>query len=765
VNPVTNKIYVTNRADGFVNGTVTVIDGTTNAPINITLALSPTPIAVNPVTSQIFAANEDSNTVTVIDEQQEQAIPLVTTITPLAGNTTPSATPTFQFSATSTFAPTAPPVNQVYFQFDTWQGPWIAASGSAGSFSGTAPVLSTGTHILYAFATDGEDATSTITGLGNSPLTGSIAAYTFTDLATGSPTSTAVTSSLNPSNAGQSVTFTATVNSLSGTPTGSVTFFDGPSAIGTNPLSAGQATLTTSTLTAGTHSITARYSGDTTFAGSTSTALTQTVIGQPTTTAVASSLNPSTAGQAVTFTATVTAVGTPTGSVTFRDGTTTLGTGTLSAGQATFSTSTLAVGSHSITAAYQGDATFDASTSSALTQNVVGVPSSTSVTSSLNPATAGQSVTFTATVTSTSGTPTGNVTFFDGAAAIGSGTLSAGQATFSTASLIAGSHSITATYQGAGIFAGSTSTAITQTINPAASTTAVTSSLNPATAGQSVTFTATVTSAAAGTPTGTINFRDGANTLTTVLLNAGQATFSTSALAAGSHSISAIYSGDASSSSSISAALTQTISTAGLNFTIGAAPSGSTSATVKAGQQASFSLQLALSSTLPTDQMSVTVTCTGAPTKATCSAPAVPVTVTGAAPATVTITVSTTANALTLPVPSSQPRIPLGLLPVLSAMGMLALLFWLATNKKSGLRGVALPGVRGVLAWRLAYAAPALLLFLTLAFATGCGGGGGGTTPPPPPPNNGTPPGTYSLTVTATSGSVSHTQQLTLTVQ
>jgi len=90
-----------------------------------------------------------------------------------------------------------------------------------------------------------------------------------------------------------------------------------------------------------------------------------------TTTALVSSLNPSTAGQSVTFTATVSgAPGVPTGNVSFLDGGAVVGSGTLSGGVATFTTSTLTIGSHSITAAYGGDANFTASTSAVLTQVV-----------------------------------------------------------------------------------------------------------------------------------------------------------------------------------------------------------------------------------------------------------------------------------------------------------------------------------------------------------------------------------------------------------
>src|SRR5207244_1120199 len=92
--------------------------------------------------------------------------------------------------------------------------------------------------------------------------------------------STVLASSANPSVVGQSVTFTATVTATTsgaGTPTGTVTFKDGTTALGTSTLSGGSATFSTAALAAGTHTITAVYSGDTNFAASTSSALTQTI--------------------------------------------------------------------------------------------------------------------------------------------------------------------------------------------------------------------------------------------------------------------------------------------------------------------------------------------------------------------------------------------------------------------------------------------------------------------------------------------------------
>jgi hypothetical protein len=187
-------------------------------------------------------------------------------------------------------------------------------------------------------------------------------------------TTTTVASSLPSSAFGQPVTFTASV-SPSGT-TGTVQFFDGANSLGTSALSGGSASLTTSALTVGTHLITASYSGDANFTGSTSAAVTQTVSSgtvnkTPTTTALTSNPNPSKSGTPVTFTATVSAPS-ATGSVQFFDGSTSLGTMLLSGGKASLTTSTLGGGKHAITAVYGGDGNFAASTSAALSQMVTG---------------------------------------------------------------------------------------------------------------------------------------------------------------------------------------------------------------------------------------------------------------------------------------------------------------------------------------------------------------------------------------------------------
>ena len=212
-----------------------------------------------------------------------------------------------------------------------------------------------------------------------------------------------------------------------------------------------------------------------------------------------------TAGSSVTLTATVapsSGSGTPTGTVTFMDGTTSLGTGTLSDGVATYATSTLPVGSQSITAVYSGDSNFSASTSTAITIVVSAAPSlaatSTTLTASTANATSGTSITFTATVaeTSGSGVPTGTVTFNDGTASLGTATLSSGTASYSTSSLAVGTHAITAAYGGDGGNAASTSSAVSVVINAAATgdfTIAASPTSGTVNQGSSVASTVTVT--------------------------------------------------------------------------------------------------------------------------------------------------------------------------------------------------------------------------------------------------------------------------------
>ncbi|HEY6248324.1 MAG TPA: Ig-like domain repeat protein, partial [Candidatus Angelobacter sp.] len=363
---------------------------------------------------------------------------------------------------------------------------------------------------------------------------------TASDTLTVSPatTSTAVSSSANPSIFGQSITFTATVTDTSAgstaQPTGSVQFvvdgvnFGSPVAVtgasSTSSTATSQATATLS-VSGSPHTVTANYTNaDGNFINS-SGSLTggQTITLATTNTAVVSSSNPSVFGQSVTFTATVVDISAgstaqPTGAVQFVvDGVnfgspvTLTGASSNSSTATSQATTTLSIGGspHSVTANYvNADGNFTNSTGSlAGGQVVTQAGATTTVSSSLGTITLGDTETFTATVTANppaSGTPTGTVIFFDGSRPIGGGKLSGGQATFPTAVLAVGSHSITAIYNGDANFAASPlSSPITETVNLRGSTTSL--GLNPTTvgAGQASTTTVTVTDGGASTPPGT----------------------------------------------------------------------------------------------------------------------------------------------------------------------------------------------------------------------------------------------------------------------
>jgi hypothetical protein len=189
-----------------------------------------------------------------------------------------------------------------------------------------------------------------------------------------------------------------------------------------------------------------------------------------------------------------------------------------------------------------------------------------------------------------------------------------------------------------------------------------------------------------------------------------------------------------------------------LTLNLAAASGGSTSATVAAGATATYMLQISAN-----QNATVTFACTGAPTAATCNAPA-STPLTANTPAAVSVTVATTARGMLVPqsVPATrmQPPVAIRMLP-LSALAMLLLIATLlaATQTPTGRLRFA----------RVALSACLVLMPITAAtLIVGCGGGSSSTTPPPV---TGTPAGTYMITVTATSGSTTANTQLTLVVQ
>jgi sugar lactone lactonase YvrE len=237
----------------------------------------------------------------------------------------------------------------------------------------------------------------------------------------------------------------------------------------------------TTVLGAGSYMLTATFTPtDTSTYASASATVALTVAKAAPAVALAASGNPVVLATAITFTATVsTSSGTPSGSVSFYDGSTLLGSGTLALGVAAYATSSLAVGAHSITAVYSGSSNFSAQTSSVLTETVTAptaIVTTTTLTASPNPLADGQPATLTATVTpAPTGSPAGTISFYSGSTLLGTGTLNAsGVATFTTSSLVVGADSITAVYPGNAGFAASTSSAVSETVTTAYTVTAPT---------------------------------------------------------------------------------------------------------------------------------------------------------------------------------------------------------------------------------------------------------------------------------------------------
>ncbi|MGW4076761.1 beta strand repeat-containing protein [Streptomyces asiaticus] len=405
---------------------------------------------------------------------------------------------------------------------------------------------------------------------------------------------TTVTSTPNPSVFGQSVTYTATVTGITaGTPPwGDVTFVIaggptiGPVTLTQTGVDSGTASVTDSTLSVGSHLVTANFVNSSDPLDNSSGTTIQQVNQAATTTTVTFVPPAPVCGETVTLTASVAAVppgsGTPTGTVTFiisADGPTV--TGVLDgSGNASVTVPALSVGTHQVAAFYNGDTNF-APSNSPLTPLTVN-PASSTTTLTVSPASpvCGEPVTLCAQVTTTPpGTcaPTGTVTFTIAGGPTLTGTLDAtGQACVTTSAIPVGTHAVTATYAGNGDVAASTDTG-SVTVGQGASTTTVSVSPASPVCGEAITICAqvTVSPPSTCTPTGTVTFViTGGPTLTGTLNASGQACVTTSALTAGSYTVTATYGGStdiAGSTGTASVTVGQGVS--GISASISPSPS------------------------------------------------------------------------------------------------------------------------------------------------------------------------------------------------
>jgi hypothetical protein len=513
-----------------VSGTVTFTSGATTLGTSTltggaaTATTSSLPAGSDPITATYNGDGNSNSATATLTQVVAKATPVVT----LASSVNPS-TP----GQSVTFTATLP-------------------SGVTGTVTFTSGATTLGTSTLT-----GGVATATTSSLpgGSDPITATYNGDASNNSATGTliqvvnktATTVSLTSSVNPSNVGQSVTFTATLPSGV---TGTVTFTSGTTTLGTSTLTGGVATATTSSLPGGSDTITATYSGDANNNSATAT-LTQ-VVNKTTPTITVSTSGPSTYGDPVTITTTL-PPGT-TGTVTITSGGNPVGSGTVNptTGTVTIITSTLPVGSDPITATYGGD-TNNSPATGTTTQTVSKETPAIVLTSSLNPSAVNQSVTFTALVPTVT---TGTVTFFDGSTTLGTGTISSGTATFTTSTLNAGVHPITVSYGGDSNHNSAVSAPLSQTVNKDTPVLPipVVSTNNP-TVGTPVTITETVPPGVSGP----VTFSDGSTPIGTAPIVGGVATITVSNLPLGSDPITASTPGDANNNPATSLPVVVTV--------------------------------------------------------------------------------------------------------------------------------------------------------------------------------------------------------------
>ncbi len=357
---------------------------------------------------------------------------------------------------------------------------------------------------------------------------------------------------------GQSYTVSVTVatNPLGGgIPSGTVDVSDGNGGFCTVTLDAtGAGSCSLASLSAGTLTISASYSGTLLFGASATTATHTVTAANTTTTITGQDFNPSVVGQPVTVTVSVVpvppGVGTPTGSVTVTDGTATCTIVDISLANSCQLTFT-AAGTTNLTATYAGDSGFAGSTSAPVPHITNKANTTTTITGQdFDPSVVGQPVTVTvsvAVVAPGAGTPTGAVTITDGTATCTIPDISAGNSCTLTFNAV-GTTFLTASYAGDVNFNLSVSNSVSHTTNKADTTTTITADTpDPSAVGQAVTVSVAVApvSPGAGTPTGSVTITDSLDAATCTIADiTTSSSCQLSLTTAGTHTLTAAYSGD-----------------------------------------------------------------------------------------------------------------------------------------------------------------------------------------------------------------------------
>jgi sugar lactone lactonase YvrE len=590
-----------------------------------------------------------------------------------------------------------------------------AATGANGETSTTATANGTASATAY-------DVSASVSGA-SSPALFALTNKQASTTLTVTPSATALAY-------GQPVTISASIAPASAggsTPTGSVTFYDGATALSPNATVANAAASDAIQVPAvGSHSYAAKYLGDTNFAASTQTVATSTVqVSKASSTlagpASAATVSYGTGGSiAVTIAGQFAGAGiaTPTGSIGYAiNGTSISGTGTITNGAATIPVpSTLAAGNYTVAVTYGGDSNYNAATSLSVPLTVtkavltVVADNATRVYGTANP-------TFTGSVTG----------------AINGDSFTESFTTAATTTSPVGQYAIVPSVTGTNLSDYSVAPQNgTLTITQAASSVVLTSSTANSNLNAALTFTATVTSTVTGMPSGSVEFLDGSTVLgSTTLDNSGVATYTTSSLTAGLHSITAIYSGDTNFSGSTSSALAQIVTAPAFSLS-----SSTTNLSLKAGQTGKATISM-----IPVGgyQGTAQFTCSGLPANSRCAFSPSLLTADGSnTTLNSTLTITTVGpNSGTVAVMTTPPGGTDG--------AMLAGIFWLPGL----LFGGFLMWQRKRLTARYQVLVLVLLVVTTMSGMIGCGFS---------QPMTG--PGVSTVTVTATSGSSTHTVTL-----
>jgi hypothetical protein len=574
----------TGSTTGKLTGTVSFFDGPTSLKANVALNAPGTTATATFATPAltvgqhtITASYSGDATHFAATSTDNSTAPYIQTVNEATATGLVSSLKTSPLGQSVTFTATVtapngggviPDGSVIFYDGTTIIGNQMLNASGAATLQTAA--LTTGLHPITAFY--GGDPTIPILSSTSSILNQDVQASS----------TAAVATSGSPSVYGTSVTFTATVAPNGAVPaTGLVKFYDAAALLGTGTLNAtGQATFPTSSLAVGSHSITVVYQGDTNYSAATSPSITQQVNQALTLTTVLPALNPGIAGKADAITATVTVTqgaATPTGKVTFTDGSLPLGTVTLGATGTATITPTLAPGTHTIVATYAGDNNDATSASVAYPLTVNQATTSTVVTASPNPAVVLSSVVFTAKVTGNGGIPGGTVVFSANGTQIGSAaTLDAtGTATITYSGLAAGSYAITAVYSGdtndqgsTGAGAASLVVGTIPTVTDLGSTT--TTGTNPQVILVATTLNSASTTGGVSlpTPTGTVTFTSGSTVVGASPLDSSGIATLVPALATGTYNVIATYSGDAQHSPSTSQAVQVSATATGFNLTV-----------------------------------------------------------------------------------------------------------------------------------------------------------------------------------------------------